>query len=164
MRSAILLLALLLLAPSATLRAQNLLLVPVGSPVRVEAPSFRGIGYAAEASNDALTLIVENRADPVVVPFASMDDLSVRRPNSWQRGALRWAGWGALAGAAAFGASLLFVDYDFSDSSIEKEIDPYSTGALLIGGGAAAGAVYGGLNPGTRWEEARPPFFVRVTL
>jgi len=144
--------------------AQGTLSIPVGNPIRVRSAPFTGAGYAAWATRDTLTMIVTRQTTPIRLPLASVTSLEARIQNTPRRSALRRGIMGFLAGTAVWGLSHAFVDYE--------AVYPYQKGytsltrggafALYAGSGAALGAVWGALRPGSRWERARPPVRVLV--
>ena len=145
--------------------AQGTLLIPAGQRVRLASPLYTGSAYAAWATDDTFTVVVPQRAQPVALPLASLTSLQARRNNSRFQGALRKLPWGFLAGAAAFGLSNLFVDYDEQYPNREGYTSLSRAGAiaLYVGGGSALGAAWGAYRPGQRWESASTPVRVRVT-
>ena len=159
----VLLLGALAAAPRA--EAQGTLFVPAGQRVRLSSPLYTGSAYAAWATEDTLTVVVPQRPQPVILPLASLTSLQARRTNSRFQGALRKLPWGFLAGAAAFGISNLFVDYDEKYPNREGYTSLSRPGAiaLYMGGGSALGAAWGAYRPGGRWESAGTPVRVRVT-
>lgn len=157
------LLPLLLSVPllAAPVGAQQTLLVPPLTDVRVESPTFRGVGAAVNATPAALVLFPPERREALSIPFASISLLEVRRPNSSRSGAIRGAKYGALVGAAVF-AVYAGVSLIFPDQQAFENVNYAATGALLLVGGAGVGAGYGAYQPGSHWEEVRPPSRLRV--
>ena len=155
--------ALATVAP-ARVAAQGTLSIPVGSTIRVRSAPFTGAGFAAWATDDTLTMIVSRQPDPIRLPLASLTSLEARIKNTPRRMALRRGVMGFLAGTAVWGLSHAFVDYE--------AVYPYQKGytsltragafALYAGSGAALGAAWGALRPGSRWEKAQPPVRVFV--
>jgi hypothetical protein len=87
--------------------AAPLVRLPIGAWVRLEAPEVmpgRITGHLLSADAEELVVAVGNRL-PIAVPRAALTraEVSLRRHNSWRRGALIGAATGLLIGAIATG-------------------------------------------------------------
>jgi hypothetical protein len=152
-------------ASPAAAGAQTAVPIPQGSRIRIASAPYTGSAFAAWASNDSLTLVVDGRTAPLRVPVSSINTISVRRNTPRMRAVRRGALWGLAAGTAAFALSHAFVDYDAKYKTDPKYTSLTRAGAavLYIGGGTAAGAAFGALRPGERWETTRGPMRVWIT-
>jgi hypothetical protein len=153
------------LATPEALDAQTAVPIPQGSRIRIASVPYTGSAFAAWASDDSLTLVVDGRTEPLRVPVSSINTISVRRQTPRARSVRRFALWGLAAGTAAFALSHAFVDYDARYKTDPKytSLTRVGAAALYIGGGTAAGALYGALRPGDRWETTQGPMRVWIT-
>src|SRR5262245_8287321 len=149
------LVASLSLLSAAPLRADDAPPVEVGARVRVTAastgPVKKTVGRLVAIEADRLTLAVEGRPAPVVVPLDSVLRLerSVRKSKRWK---------GALVG---LGISVAAAVLASTDTTCD---DSGASGCSYAGEGLLAGFVLGlpaaGLGaliaPGEKWQDARP--------
>ncbi len=129
--------------------------------VRLQSPAFQGIGYVSETGPSSMRLFSRGRNDPVTVPFASISELDLRRERTARQGATRGAKLGAAGGAAAFVAAY-GLGLVFGDAAVFRDVQWGSTAVLFVGAGAAGGAAWGALKPGSRWERVPPPVRLQI--
>lgn len=165
------LVAMLLLISPLDLLAQQESIVAPGARVRVRAPSVsrdRLVGTVLEMGADTCVLEVENWADPLALPLASLETLEV------SRGTKSNAGTGALIGGLAGGvlglALGVVVAAEAADEGapqmwglVEEPYDALAVAAIGVGAGAYVGLGIGAGKRSDRWEEV-PLDRLRVSL
>ena len=147
--------------PPASIAAQQATPVEPLHIVRVSAPAYEGVGYVSETGPSSMVLLSRGRNDPVVLPYASISELALRLPNTRRQGAIRGAKWGLAGGAAVFVATYALGQV-FGDVGAFRDVQWGATGALFVLSGGAAGAAYGALEPGSRWEPVPAPVRLRI--
>ena len=124
-----------------------------GKRVRVASTSFDGVGLVTAQDANALTIVVENQAAPISVPWNRVSRLETRRSLSHGEGALEGAKWGVIITAPI--ALLVVLAPGGSDPAYEEFPGQIALG--MITQGAAIGALVGLLRPGGTWERVSLP-------
>lgn len=154
------LVAALVLAAPFNLLAQQAPIVARGARVRVRAPSVsrdRLVGTVVEMGTDTCVLEVEDWAEPLALPLASLETLEV------SRGTKSNAGKGAFTGGAVgwlFGLALGARGAEGADEDdphvwglVEGQGDVWTVAAIGGGVGATVGLLIGEMTRSDRWEE-----------
>lgn len=141
------LLLLFLLCLSVSVSPAQAPALQIGARVRLSAPVYRGMAVISDQNADALTLRVEGRDAPVVVPWTSITSLTVRVPRSRGQGARHGTKWGLGIGAAAG----LFVLV--TPAPADETASPVEVGVSALVAIAGLGAMIGALLPGTTWQD-----------
>lgn len=164
---AVLILLLCLETLSVRLAAQQTTVdvMPVGSRVRVVAPSAFRQAVAGRVSHIASdTLFLAPKRDRLVaVPVAAITSAEISRGVDRWRGAFQGAGTLGLAGGALFGL-LVFAgdpncDYCLPGRNLEAAAAGAVIGAVLF---APVGAVIGAVRGAERWEPITSDLSVRL--